>query len=69
MPMRRTQNLCGRDKSESIGRRIHISRNILQGAYIYKGGAVSCCTSAYELPIREATQRRVYGIIIYYIFQ
>jgi len=30
MPMRRTQNLYGHDKSESIGRRIHISRNVLQ---------------------------------------
>jgi len=30
---------------------------------------VSCSTSLHELPIREATQRRVYGIIMYYIFQ
>lgn len=40
MPMRRTQNLYGLDKSESIGRRIHISRNVLQAAQGYK--AVQC---------------------------
>jgi len=67
----------------SIFHMITINLNQLDGEFIYRG--IYCCKEClkiedniqcrvifvylHELPIREATQRRAYEVIIYYIFQ